>query len=408
MLSALATHLKQTLVNGVSEYDVVSMVRLTGINRTTDEFRLPEEILSPQSSCSGNLNAVETWLTATPQYDYALLKSAWNSIVSSFQTSFNGKYFNLPIIPDGTGTGQGAGENQYPFPEIGHSGCVYDPPVNINSVSWSPAPAPSSCATQSGYVPMCTATGQTNCFDPNLELLQAASQAFSDRLTIEFESLNSQHPANPYVVQQAHALKGGAAFMTNNWLASSSPPGGAACTGGVGSGTACTAAEYFKLLEQGIYLSTGSRAQFLEVFYTDVLRGPASAPLSCAVWQAHIDLTDYTAPVTSATIGPVAVSFIATDDSTTGQPPECNPLGITTEFSLDGGATWTKGQSVDRCSLGEQQTVLFRSTDVAGNQESVRSISVRILPKIDRTGLQPEGCCARAGGTWISGKCNFI
>jgi hypothetical protein len=298
MLSALSGHLKQTAINGVSEYDIVSMIRLTGINRTTDEFRLPEEILS--GSCAAN--AVETWLAAKPQYSYIALTSAWQSILGAFQSYFADKYVNLPIIPDGTGNGQGSGEQQYPFPEIGPGGCIYVPPVVWPA---SAQPTPPSCAEQPQLLPMCTATGQTSCFDPNLELLQLASQAFPGRLTVEFESLpNVRTRANSYVidvVQHAPSTPGvnaTAAFMTNVFLGS----GGASCNGGVGHNPkACkNSDQYFRLLENGIFLPTPAersfRAQYLEVYAPNVIQFPA------AIAQAHADLTDYTPPTVTASI----------------------------------------------------------------------------------------------------------
>jgi hypothetical protein len=47
MLAAVAQHLKD-----VGAYDAVKLVRLTGVNRTTDEFRLPEEILDESPGCA--------------------------------------------------------------------------------------------------------------------------------------------------------------------------------------------------------------------------------------------------------------------------------------------------------------------------------------------------------------------
>ncbi len=384
MLTKLATHLQTKMMPSTRpEWDAVSMIRLTGINRTTDEFRLPEQTPTTLASCGANpVNAIQVWLTppskALAPYTPDQLSTAWTSLADFYNITFPGKYFNLPIIPNGTGTGLSTGQPQNPFPEIDNSGCVFDPPVDPTQISPQPCPDPNFAGV-----------------DQNATLLNIASQTFSDRLTIEFESLNTQNPANPYVVQQVQMLNGGdttAAFQTNDWLGGQSPSGGAVCVGGPGTGSACaTWQDYFKLLKQGIYLPTATsnpqfRAQFLEVFYSDVLRSPT---FECAIWKAHIDLTDYTAPVTIAKVNgtrvggiynaPVSVDFRATDASTSGQPVGCHPERITTEFRVNGGP-WiqAKGLSLDQDGV---YTIDYRSKDIAGNEEAIQSVFVAIVSK---------------------------
>jgi len=380
MLLALSDHLANTYVISIlpiTELQVVSMIRLTGINRTTDEFRLPEQTPATLASCGANPpNSIQTWLyppNNIQPYTPQNLQFAWTSLTSDFQQLFPGMYFNLPIIPDNTGSGGPSNVPQNPFPEIDENGCVYDPPVDPTQLN----------------PPPCIDTGFSG-VDQNAPLLAIASQDFEDHLAIEFESLDAQHPANTYVVQEVQTLNGGntgAAFMTNQWAGN-----GAACSGGPGTGKPCkNGAAYFNLLlEPGIYLPKPTsiprfRSQYLEVFWTDVLRGP---DFPCAIWQAHIDLTDYTVPVTTATImgtklrngnyrAPVTIDLSATDDSTTGQPAGCSALPITTQYSVNNGA-WTTGTSVSISTLGTH-AVAFYSTDVAGNAEALQTITVTLV-----------------------------
>ena len=103
MLAALAAHLKS-----VGTYDAVTSLRLTGINRTTAELRLPEEILT--TPCV--TNSLQTWLQATPPYRPSRVLQAWDAITSSFLKSFPDKFFGLEVVPIGTGG------NNYWFPKL--------------------------------------------------------------------------------------------------------------------------------------------------------------------------------------------------------------------------------------------------------------------------------------------------
>jgi hypothetical protein len=124
MLAAVAQHLKDA-----GAYDAVKMVRLTGVNRTTDEFRLPEEILDESQGAPCTANSIDIWLQAN--YRPSRLLHAWDAITTSFQTNFPDKTFNVAIIPIDTGQGQ------YPFPEIDENGCVFSPPVQANPPDYS-------------------------------------------------------------------------------------------------------------------------------------------------------------------------------------------------------------------------------------------------------------------------------
>ena len=156
MLAKVAAHLKTK-----GTYSAITQVRLTGINRTTDEFRLPEEILT--TPCV--TNSIVTWQQAG--YRPALLLHAWDLITTSFATHFPDKLFSLPIIPVDTGTGA------YPFPEIDDNGCVYSPPVDPGDFT--------GCAN-SGGVP-----------DQNFPLAAMASQKFPGRLVFQFDKARQLH-----------------------------------------------------------------------------------------------------------------------------------------------------------------------------------------------------------------------
>jgi hypothetical protein len=267
MLAAVAQHLKD-----IGAYDAVKMVRLTGVNRTTDEFRLPEEILDESQGAPCNANSINTWLQAG--YRPSRLLHAWDAITTSFQQSFPDKTFNVAIIPIDTGQGQ------YPFPEIDENGCVFSPPVPSN-------PPPYSCLNTG------TIGQQDNQLNRVLfDLLSLTSQKFPSHLVIEFENLETNRGASPTVVQAAEEFNQMAGFMTNNYFAASTSTGGAACAGGFSNAVACAdSAAYLGLLNIGIYpCNTNSctpsifQSQYIEVIPPDVLT------YSDAILKAHIEL----------------------------------------------------------------------------------------------------------------------
>jgi hypothetical protein len=265
MLAAVAQHLKD-----VGAYESVKLVRLTGINRTTDEFRLPEEVLS--APCV--TNSIDTWLAAG--YRPRLFQQAWNAITTSFQRSFPDKTFNVAIIPIDTGN------SQNPFPEIDDQGCVFAdfvPPNDPNIACVNPAARSVQDARLNQVL---------------TDLLTIASGKFPGHLVIEFENLETDRPASPTVVEDALTLHTLAAFQTNDYFAASTTTGGAACAGGFSDPVACNdATAYLALLEIGIYPCrtngalcepSGLQSAFIEVFPPDV----ASFPY--AILQAHIEL----------------------------------------------------------------------------------------------------------------------
>jgi hypothetical protein len=284
LLAAVAEHLRD-----VGAYDAVTLVRLTGINRTTDEFRLPEEILP--SSCTdsnGNIhpstNSIATWLDAG--YRPSLLLQAWDAITGSFLRSFPDKTFNVPIIPVATGQGQ------YPFPEIDDNGCVYT--AIVPKSKWSvPSSIPGTTCTNDVDIDQANSQLNAVLFD----LLEMASNRFPRHLVVEFENIDAPQPANSTVLDAAAQFGTMSAFMTNNYFAAVPGAGaGAACSGGFTDPQACADSDaYLALLNIGIYpcqtnpTATICEAQrfqstFIEVFAPDMLT------FTDAILSAHMEL----------------------------------------------------------------------------------------------------------------------
>lgn len=231
LMAAVSTHLK---VSGT--YGAIRLLRITGINRTTDELRLPAE--TPKStglSCVSD--AVAIWQQAG--FRPSLLLSAWDRITASFQRSFPDKAFSVAIIP------------QNAFPPIAEDGSVIKPPVP----------------------------------DANQPLLLLASQRFPGRLVVQFNFLMPGEAASATVTQAAQTLGTLAAFQTNNYFGSTGQ--GAGCSEPVTNPTPCTDATFLALLETGIYpLGQGNalRAQYIEVFPANANAFPG------AILQAHDEL----------------------------------------------------------------------------------------------------------------------
>jgi hypothetical protein len=231
LLTATAAHLKAT-----GQYDAITLLRLTGINRTTDEFRLPAE--TPQST---GLPCVTNAITAWQQAGYkpSLLLAGWDQITSSFRKSFPDKPFSVAIIPNNA------------FPAIGEDGQVIK-----------------------GTPP-----------DANQPLLSLAAGKFPGRLVVQFNFLMPGEPASSAVTGAAQTLGTMAAFQTNNYFGSTGQ--GAACSEPVTNPTPCTATTFLELLQTGIFpLGNGNplRSQYIEVF-------PANAnAFQGAILAAHDQL----------------------------------------------------------------------------------------------------------------------
>jgi uncharacterized protein (TIGR03437 family) len=219
MLAALSVHLKST-----GMYGAVTLVRLTGINRTTEELRLPAE--TPESTGLACVsNAIATWQQAG--YRPSLLLQGWNSILTSFLKSFPDKSFAVSIIPSN------------PFPAISESGGIITGSLG----------------------------GQSQ------PLLTSASQQLPGRLVVQYDFLMPGEAASAEVIQDAQTLGTMAAFQTNEYLNGN----GAACSEPVTNPMPCTDATFLTMLQTGIYPSGQSnplRAQYIEVFHDNAAAFP--------------------------------------------------------------------------------------------------------------------------------------
>lgn len=231
MLVALSAHLKTA-----GTYNAITIMKLTGVNRTTEEFRLPAE--SAQSTglaCVSDAPAI--WQQAG--YRPSLLLGAWDQITGSFQKSFPDKAFSVAIIPTNA------------FPPINENGTIV----------------------------------KANPPDQNTPLLTQSSQKFPGHLVVQFDFLMPGEAASPAVVQAAQTLGTLAAFQTNEYLGSTGQ--GAACSEPVTNPTPCTLSTYLALLQTGIYpLGPGDplRAQYIEVFHANATAFPGD------ILQAHDEL----------------------------------------------------------------------------------------------------------------------
>ena len=322
MLGAVASHLQTTTYsNGPAwtlGWDALVAVRLTGINRSTNELRLPEEILAytTQSPCGLDpyTNDLSIWLTEG--YKPSLLLSGWEGVTASFQNHFPGKLFTLAIIPDDSGN------HDYPFPEISENGCVYPLGSAHKKAFKQTPPVPTKYTFCSGPLP-----------DDNAPLLSWASSQFPN-LVVGYQSLIAGQQAEQYVAVTAPATWGTLpAYQTNDF---NGPFQRASCaTQPSLNAPVCPGwQEYLQLLEIGIFPTcisywpnpipasepcrTNPRSQYIEVLPPDATAFPQ------AILQAHAELVDYTPPAITATAVPnvvharksstVAVSGSITDD----------------------------------------------------------------------------------------------
>ena len=229
MLAAVSAHLKS-----VGTYGAISLVRLTGINRTTEELRLPAETAqSTGLACVSN--AITTWQQAG--YRPSLLLQGWNAVLASFEKSFPDKPFAVSIIPNDA------------FPGIAEDGSAI--------------------------------TGQIG--DENQPLLMAASQQLPGRLVVQFDFLMPGVPAATQVTDAAQNLGTLAAFQTNEYLGLQ----GAGCSEPIANSIPCTQATFLTLLDTGIFplgQSNSLRSQYIEVFHENAITLPSD------ILTAHLQL----------------------------------------------------------------------------------------------------------------------
>jgi uncharacterized protein (TIGR03437 family) len=220
MLAALAAHLKNT-----GAYNEISLLRLTGINRTTEELRLPAETAASTGlACVSNSIAI--WQKAG--YRPSLLLQGWNAILGSFLKYFPDKSFAVSIIPNNA------------FPGIAEDGTAI--------------------------------TGTIG--DENDPLIISAAHQLPGRLVVQFDFLMPGEAAASQVVDAANNLGTLAAFQTNEYLG----PQGAGCSEPITNTIPCTADLFLTMLDIGIYprmQSNPLRSQYIEVFSTDAVAFPA-------------------------------------------------------------------------------------------------------------------------------------
>ncbi len=216
MLAALSAHLK-----AAGTYSAITLVRLTGINRTTEELRLPAETAASTGlACVSN--SIATWQQAG--YRPSLLLKGWNAVLGSFMKSFPDKPFAVSIIPNDA------------FPGIAEDGSAI--------------------------------TGKVG--DENQPLLMSASQLLPGRLVVQFDFLMPGEAASTEVTGAAQNLGTMAAFQTNEYLGNQ----GAGCSEPVTSSIPCAADTFLALLETGIYplgQNNSLRSQYIEVFHANAL-----------------------------------------------------------------------------------------------------------------------------------------
>jgi hypothetical protein len=227
MLDSVSMHLKN-----VKSYDALVRLRLTGINKDSDELHLPEQSSSP-APCAGN--SVDTWLAAG--YRPSRLLQGWDGITSSFKKHFPDKVFSVAII---------ASTN--PFPPIAEDSTIY----------------------KKDSIP-----------NQNFPLLMLASQKFPGSLVIQNNSLYPGEPAQSETVQSAESLKTMIAFQTNEDIRAR----GAGCgqRGSPNATTTCTDSTYLSELTEGIYPKgpgDNLRAQYIEVFALNVNATPGDVLLA--------------------------------------------------------------------------------------------------------------------------------
>ncbi|MDR3700511.1 MAG: beta-galactosidase [Candidatus Sulfopaludibacter sp.] len=229
LIAALSAHLKSA-----GTYNAITLVRLTGINRTTEELRLPAETAASTGlACVSNSTA--TWQQAG--YRPSLLLQGWNAILGSFRKSFPDKPFAVSIIPNDA------------FPGIAEDGSAI--------------------------------TGHIG--DENQPLLTTASQQLPGRLVVQFDFLMPGEAASTEVTNAAQDLGTMAAFQTNEYLGNQ----GSGCSEPVTSTIPCTAATFLTMLDTGIYplgASNSLTSQYIEVFHANALAFPAD------ILAAHLQL----------------------------------------------------------------------------------------------------------------------
>jgi hypothetical protein len=226
----------------------IAVVKLTGVNATSEELRLPAEDPSVTKLCQGGaVNDIQLWKGAG--YTPAKVEQALKDIASDFDTALSGALASTPvtlaIIPDGG------------FPPIDRSGQE---------------------VTGTAKQGLNTRTVAA--------LVGDAADALSGRFILQHDYLNYNEAADPTVVGLARDNHVHLAWQTNLWRGNLGQ--GAGCGGSAGNGKACTDAEYLNLLEAGIHPAGGAgpsaQGLYIEVFPYDAINHPG--PIA----KAHAEL----------------------------------------------------------------------------------------------------------------------
>jgi len=223
----------------------ISVVKLTGINATSEELRLPAEAPEATRGCSGGpIDDVAVWQKAG--YAPSKLERAFDDLAKSFDEIFPRVPVTLTLIP------------ARPFPPIDEKQQIVRG-KEIKTLN-----------------------------DAILQAMVASgSKRLSGRFILQHDFLMYNQPADPDVVALARAHGAYLAWQTNLWRGNLKE--GAACGGAPQQGTACTDEQYLGLLEAGIKPAGGqgpsARGLYIEVFPFDALahKGP--------IGRAHAELT---------------------------------------------------------------------------------------------------------------------
>ncbi len=230
--SAFKAIVKRTADHIRAQGIAISVVKLTGINATTEELRLPAETQAATRSCPGGpVDDVGVW-DSVAHYTPTRLVQAFDRLAASFAEIFPATPITVALIP------------RRGFPPINDS---------LRIVRGRQIQTLNDALLQS--------------------LVSGAARFLSGRFILQFDFLLNGMPANAEVVDLARTNGLYLAWQTNLWRGNVQQ--GAGCGGGPGSGTVCTDATYLALLEEGIHPAggegTSARGLYIEAFAYDVL-----------------------------------------------------------------------------------------------------------------------------------------
>jgi hypothetical protein len=242
--SAFAAMLGRTADYLRSKHASPTVVKLTGLNATTEELRLPAEGPDETSACpGGGRDDVAIWQRAG--YTPARIEQAFDQLAASFGHAFADVPVVVALIPQGA------------FPPIDERGRLVRGRAK-ETLGESVLAA----------------------------MVSSGARRLPDHFILQHDFLVTDLPAEPTVMTLARAHDLPVAWQTNLWLGREGK--GAACGGTVAHGTVCSDEQYLELLERGIHPAggTGKNAQglFIEVFLYDVVAHPT------VIAKAHAEL----------------------------------------------------------------------------------------------------------------------